>query len=331
MNNETIALIDRLVDGWHTGATPAREDLIALLELPDECEEVLYLRQRAHALTMAQSQGRGYLWAAIGLDFVACTMNCEFCSLGEKWNIVKDEYEFTFDEICAQARIFAAHQVDYITLRSTEFYEVKRMGELARKLREAVPGSYKIFVNIGELDVDQASYLHECGVFGAYHTLRLREGTDTPFDPAVRLATMQAITDSPLKLACNIEPVGPEHTAAEIADAILTLASFDPFIAGAHSRVPVAGTPLGDSVQVSAEKMAHIIAVARLAYGQATNAVCYGRPDDLGYASGGNLICFGMGASPRHTELLRECEDGSSTEQAQARLHNAGWLLQCDL
>ena len=75
-------------------------------------------RRVSHKLT----GDRAYLWGAIGVDFAPCSMNCDFCSLGEKWGIATETREYDEEETIRQVREYAENGVRWIVLRATEFY-----------------------------------------------------------------------------------------------------------------------------------------------------------------------------------------------------------------
>lgn len=49
-------------------------------------------------------------------------MNCEFCSFGEKWGLIKDESEWPDEDVVKTARLSVSGGVSWFTLRTTEFY-----------------------------------------------------------------------------------------------------------------------------------------------------------------------------------------------------------------
>jgi len=228
-------------------------------------------------------------------------MNCDFCSLGEKWGIVRETRSYDARETVAQVREYAEAGVRWIVLRTTEFYSQDALGDMIRTIRTEVPGDYEIGLNIGEFDLAKANWLADCGVDFIYHSLRLGEGKDTRFDPKVRLSTLQAVKDSPLKLVFLVEPVGIEHKNEEIADLILLTAQYGAIVSGSMARIPVAGTPLGVHPQVSDARMAQIIAVTRLACGSCVPDICIHPGTRLAMEFGANVTVIETGSVPRDT------------------------------
>ena len=157
--------------------TLPREQIIQLLSIEPESEEWAALGAAARRVAHKLTHDRAYLWGAIGVDYAPCSMNCDFCSLGEKWGIVKQTRAYDEQATLEQVREYAQAGVRWIVLRTTEFYSKERLGEMIRTIRTRVPGAYEIGLNIGEFDLDTANWLHSCGVDFIYHSLRLGEGS----------------------------------------------------------------------------------------------------------------------------------------------------------
>jgi hypothetical protein len=129
---------------------------------------------------------------------------------------------------------------------------------------------------------------------------------NTKFAIADRLATMQAVKDSPLKLNFCVEPLGIEHSNEEIADRFLLGCEYGATRIGSMARVPVKGTPLADLPQISERRLAQITAVIRLASG--TGDVSVHPPCEEAVAWGCNSLCIEIGANPRDTEYVPDSE-----------------------
>ena len=200
------------------GKPQKRDTIIALLDLEPGSQEYAYLCRAAREAAMVITGKEAYLWGAIGVDFAPCSMNCNFCSLGEAWGIVNHEVSYSEEEIIQQIRQYVSCGVRFIVLRTTEFYSVDTLCQFIKDIRAQVAGEYELVLNIGEFDVQTANKIYESGVSGIYHALRLGEGRDTAFDPAQRNDTLNSVHRSPLKLIHLLEPVGMEHTSEEIAD-----------------------------------------------------------------------------------------------------------------
>ena len=276
-----------------------RETIIRLLSINPEtsvCEE---LGKAAYEVAQVVTKGAAYLWGALGVDYKPCEMNCDFCSLGEAWGLVKASREFSDEEIIEEVAAYVSDGTRWIVLRTTEFYSLDILGELIKKIRKEVVGEYEIGLNVGEFDDEKALKLHEIGVDFIYHSLRMGEGKDTRFDPKDRLNTLRAIKNSPLKLVYLVEPIGVEHSNEEIADICLSAIEHNAIVSGAMARIPVEGTPLGKYPQISEKRLAQIIAITRLAGGYHVPDICVHPASELAIKYGANVAVIETGSVPR--------------------------------
>ena len=228
MDQDFKEFVDRCFEVSARKEDISRDDIIRMLGVCPDSEECGYLGSRARELAAIKSKNKATLGTPFGVDYVPCDASCRFCSFGTRWGLMEGQsYHIPVEDIIAMMKERMAAGYTGFTIRTTEFYPVDRLCEMARRIREEVPGDYRLGVNTGELTVEDCVRLKEAGYNSAYHTLHLREGIDTPFPPERRLQTMRAISESPLNLTCGVDPIGIEHTDEEIADIICTLRSFD--------------------------------------------------------------------------------------------------------
>lgn len=322
----TKALIQELKARCLNGPGLDQTEIVTLLNLDPLSEDCMEIRRVAHEAALEITGGRAYLWGAVGVDFAPCAMNCDFCSFGADWRLVKKPFVLSEVEILAHVRYFANNNVHYIVLRTTEFFSIEILEKLARKIKSEIPGRYELIVNIGDFDRDIAQRLHAAGVDGVYHALRLREGTHTRFNPLKRLETLSAVRKSPLKLIHLVEPIGPEHSETELADIFLNAMDYDVDIGGAMARIPVKGTPLGKTARVGDERLAQIIAVLRLAGGRKVPDICVHPPSDTAVNSGANVVVVETGAIPRDRYFSSREWQHFDVEAAKAMLQGAGYI-----
>ncbi|WP_291441576.1 radical SAM protein, partial [Desulfovibrio sp.] len=301
VDRKFMALVERVASDSMRGILPSREDVIMLLHVPPTSQEATFLGRRAREMARAVVGNSGRVWSAIGVDCQPCSMNCGFCSFGEKWGLVPEPFEWPVDRIVETARKFVEQGARWVTLRTTEFYSLPKLLDLVRDLRRKVPGNYDVVVNTGEFGPEEASAMRAAGVTVVYHSLRLGEGCTTCFKVEDRLATLAAVRDSDIRLAHLVEPVGPEHSNEEIADVLLTALGHKAALCGVMARVNVRGTPCGDAAQaeLSSLRLAQIAAVTRLAGGVQTPDICVHPPTPEALAWGANVLVVESGAVPR--------------------------------
>lgn len=303
----------------------SREAILALLALDPDSPEAVFLGQAARRVATKVSGNKGKVWAAIGIDYRPCPMNCKFCSFGEDFGAISDSSCLSDEEVIAYAKAFAEEGAEWLSLRTTESYGAKELNNLASEIKNQVGDRLKLVANTGEVNAHAAKDLEAAGFSVAYHVVRLREGSDTPFDPNERLKTLDEIRDSDLDFAALVEPVGSEHTNEEIADSLIRDLDYNVKISGAMARVPVPGTPLGDIAPISEKRLAQIIAVTRLAAGYRAPDICVHPPSVLAMEMGANVVVVDVGAVPRSTAVSDKAWKGFDVKTAKEWFARAGY------
>ncbi|MCL2366527.1 MAG: radical SAM protein [Oscillospiraceae bacterium] len=304
-----------------------RDLMLSLLSIKENSPEFFELGKAARAVSAAITHDRSYLWGAIGIDFSPCAQNCEFCSLGEKWGIVSAESEYVMppDEIVARVRDFANSGVRWIVLRASHFYDCRQLENLVREVRTQVPGDYELGLNIGDFGDAYAHTLYDAGANFAYHSLRLGEGFNTIIEPAERLRTMSAISQSKLYLTHLVEPIGIEHTNEELVDLYEIILDHKTQVSGAIARIPITGTPLGIHPQISDARMAHIIAFTRLASAGIVEDIFALPISPLSVSFGANVAVLDSGSVPRDHQFNKDNWLGVSHNDMVTMFRNGGY------
>ncbi|MCI8645909.1 MAG: radical SAM protein [Firmicutes bacterium] len=327
MDKDIRKLIDSAKKRSLAAAAPDKQTILSLLEIGQGTEEMGYLLDAAEEVAQIVTSKKAYLWGAIGINYAKCSMNCGFCSFGEKWGIVQDEFSLSEEEILEEAAEYVNAGVYYIVLRTTEFYDLEKLSRIAERIREEVSGTYELILNVGEFDLQMANRLYRCGVDGIYHAIRLREGIDTGFEPDDRRKTLEAIKKSPLKLIHLVEPLGPEHTNEEIADRFLESIQYGVFISGVMVRVPVKGTPLGESEKLDAQRAAHIVAVLRLTGGYTIPNICIHPMSAQAVKAGANVVVTERGAIPRDAKPSKQAWHKVTPQLGRQLLEQEGYQV----
>ena len=321
--------LKEILDNARAGGGLTYAQVLALLALDPDSADAQALCIAAHEASLFWSRGWGYIWASIGIDSVPCPVNCSFCSLGERWGIVKERRTLQANEVLKRIRFCDVPEVRWIVLRTTAFYSVDALVCIARL---AMPLNYaELVVNTGEISEETARVLHDAGFRRAYHTMRLREGKDTGVDITERLETLRAIRNSPLELSSLIEPIGPEHTNEEIAGSLFLHKTLGATIMGAMARFAVPGTPKYGFGAITQSRLAQITAVTRLAVGKQACGVCTHPTDERIVRSGANTVVLEYGAIPRDTEISESEWLGFTVQNASKLLRDAGYkMMRCD-
>jgi biotin synthase len=199
--------------------------------------------------------------------------------------------------------------------------------DIVRQVHRAIPSHTQIVVNIGDFDEIQAKQLRKAGVKGAYHVCRLREGTDTDLNPDDRKQTFCVIKDAGMDFYYCCEPVGPEHSADELALQLFLGIEYGCFQHAAMRRVFIKGSPMADRGQISELKLAQITAVVALASlgCEATDNIAVHEPNLIGLTSGANVVYAETGANPRDEAADTASHRGLDMPRARKMLYEAGF------
>ena len=310
------------------GIVLKEKEIIELLEIPLGSKEDQELRKTAREVAKIKTNNTAYIWSAIGADYDTCPMNCKFCSFGEKWNIIQKPVRYSTKKIIEKAKYFIENGARFVVLRTTEFYSIPKLLKIAKKLRKEIPGDYEIILNTGELDMTISNLMYEEGINGIYHACRIREGIDTPFEVDVRKNTMKNVQRSKLDLISLVEPIAEEHTNEEIAQNFLNIVDCGAVISGAMARIPVNGTPYGETSMISESRLAQIISVLRLSGGDVVKDICVHPVSLEALQSGANVMVVETGAVPRDEKLEEENWKNMDMKKAQELIEKANYTLK---
>ena len=169
--------------------------------------------------------------------------------------------------------------------------------------------------------------IKETGYSGVYHALRLREGLDTTLSPNARKNSIRNFQEAGLGVGTCVEPVGPEHSNEELAEAILFTGSFNPSFSGAARRIAIAGTQMASRGMISELRLAQIVAVTRLGVPRNVLGNCTHEPCTLGAIAGANLFWAEAGANPRDVEEKTEEGRGETVESCKRIFRESEWSV----
>ena len=198
-------------------------------------------------------------------------------------------------------RQFERDGANAIYLMATAQYPFERFIDRAGAIRAAVDPATVLVANIADSSLEQYQAVRAAGFAGIYHAVRMGEGRDTPLDPARRRESMRLAKQAGLIVGTCVEPVGPEHTVEELVEKTLITREVGPCFSGAARRISIPGTRLAAHGMVSEARMAHILAVVRLALGEEIPGNCTHEPSIIGAAAGANLLWAEVGSNPRDT------------------------------
>ena len=212
--------VNKTLEKAGTGKELTREDALELLAIRTGSADYYTLLGIANAEARTRFQGHGTIFAQIGLNASPCPANCGFCSLAK--DVFKEENSFLLPVETAEkmADALVGQKVDELFLMTTANYPQADFLEYAARIHKHLPKGMRFVANLGDFDLEYAKKLREAGFTGVYHIRRLGEGNDTQLPPEQRICTMDAVRDAGMELYYCVEPIGPEHTADELADEI---------------------------------------------------------------------------------------------------------------
>lgn len=260
-----------IADAAAEGKPPTRSDLMHLLRFDAYSPEAAYACAKAREVGMRACNGRGYVYAQIGVDSTACPENCRFCSFAAV-NTDPQTYdpaavEVPIGRIVHYAKVFDEAGVHLISLMSTAGIDFERYLNMVRAVRTSVSDNVVVMANTRDLSMEQADALREAGANAAYHALRLGEGTITDVKPIDRRRTMRYIRAAGLDLMTGVEPLWQNVDPLELSERICDIPEYDPFCIGACSYTPIEGAQMGARRPALTGMVRYVGALVRLACG----------------------------------------------------------------
>jgi biotin synthase len=310
-----------------------REQASQLLKTDEKSPEMYAIISAANTLTRRQYGDRGEVYGTVGINLWPCPRSCAFCSFGAKWNLIEAPVEFTLEEVVARAKSLEDDGANAIFLMTTADYPFDRYVEIAKAVRRILSAKMPMVANVGDFGPDKAKDLVDAGFQAVYHVHRLREGKDTGISTEERLQTIGAARDVGLDLSYCVEPIGPEHTPAELVAEMFRGREFNAVNLACMWRVPVPGLPLSKFGRISEVTLAKTVAVTRIVAGDSIKAMGVHEPRILPLIAGANQIyAQTAGFSPRRRPSLKDSDEESSkrkgyyVEDCRNLLREAGYI-----
>lgn len=321
-----MTILDRLEQGGFSQNIPlSSTEVEDLLQTPLHSDEFYRLLSASERLSRKKFGQRGHVFAQIGLNADPCSGNCAFCSMAKDHYLMDSMWKKDSATLEQELKALSTQRLDDIFLMTTADYPQDEFLDMGRLARSILPANQRLVANVGDFDVDYGKALREAGFSGFYHICRLREGTDTDLDPALRERTLEAGIAAGLELYYCIEPVGPEHEPCELAVEMLRARRLGIAVMAAMRRTPVPGTPLATKGRISALELARVVAVANIVVNPGRSMNVH-EPVPMAMLAGVNQLYAEMGANPRDVVSRTESGRGISPAQAWELLAEADWF-----
>jgi biotin synthase len=278
----SAAFLTDLADRVLAGEGPSREDLGAVLSLPETAlPEVLgaayRVRERHWGKRVKLCMLRN---ARSGL----CPEDCSYCSQSAVATSPIQKYRLqTEDELLEGAHAAVsrgARRYCMVTSgRGPSTRDIDQLGGVTRRIKEAYP-DLEICVSLGLTSYEQAVELKAAGVGYVNHNLN----TSERFYPEIctthtwsdRVDTVRNVVKAGLSTCCGAI-VGMGETDDDLVDVALSLRELHVDSLPVNFLIPIAGTPLDDRPKPSAPRCLKALCMFRFANPAAEVRVAGGR------------------------------------------------------
>ncbi len=320
-------MLDKLITKSLHGEEISAEEIALLFEIPLFSKGSAKIIAASRWKSERACDGLAEVHAQVGLNIAPCPRNCAFCAFAEKNKVFATASELSVEEAVTAARQFEEDGANAIYVMATADYQFAKYIEMSREIRNNLRTATVLVANIGDFDIKEARLLKNVGYSGIYHAVRLGEGFVTSIPVEQRLRTLKNAQEAGLTVGTCVEPVGTEHSIEELVEKTLITRDASPCFSGAARRIPIPGTELAPHGMVSEARMAHILAVLRLAVDYNTPGNCTHEPNVIGAAAGANLLWAESGSNPRDTEEKTEEKRGMTVQDCMMVFREAEWQV----
>lgn len=322
MDQTVAAILNRVLED----APPSREECIYLLGFHESTPEATFTRGVANDVMRRKNGNTGLLFGQIGLELYPCEANCKFCAFGKSHTGFKGKITLDDETIRRKVHDFTKDGDLYcLWLMTMDKFDLDYYINALNIARETAPPQTLLYTNIGDTDYQTFLKLKQAGADGAYHVIRLGEGTYTTISPERRQETMDNARRAGLMLQDCLEPVGTEHTPEVLVEHMFKTIGKGVDTAGVMKRTPVPGTQFTD--EITNARLAQIVALNALAM-TAVNPypwIPVHEADPISLVSGANSICAETGVNPRDTEADTSRGRGLDVTACRKMLWQAGF------
>lgn len=314
--------MESILDRCHRRAYVSKDDCEYLLSFDGNSEEAAYIIDKAEGFIRGACDNTGEIGVQIGVIVGPCYVDCGFCNFAYSTTEVED-YTMSPSELERYLRTVTkdgvVSTVSLMTIHNFDFDDYLNLVETARSI---LPEEVKICSNTGDLEPHEAKELKKAGVSVSYHAVRLGESIENRLEPIGRNSTIKNLIDAGIDVATGVEPIGPEHSAKEIAESYYHAMKIGCHCCSASARVPVPGTRLFGSGSISEKRLLQIRSALLLSSTSMKNTEFgfYG-----GFYGGLNRAYGEYSNSPKDVEELSEKGMSHTIRWAIDSLYNNGF------
>lgn len=322
-----VIMIKKIVNKALSGIILNQEEITHLFKVPLFSYDWAIIQSASRQMCEKTSNGFAEVHAQIGFDIAPCPRNCKFCSFASCNKVFNETHELPVEEIIKRSLEFENDGANAIYLMTTARYSFEKFIEISQEVRKSLKPDTILIANIDDFSEKQAFKLKDAGFTGIYHALRMGEGKDTKIPPEKRMQTFKNAKSAGLIIGTCVEPIGSEHSIEELVEKTIITREIKPAFSGAMRRIPVPGSEKEKFGKISEAKMAHIVAVVRLATGYGVSGNCTHEPNVISISAGANLIWAESGSNPRDIEKDTEGKRGMTVQQCRELFKEAEWKV----
>ncbi|MCQ2070970.1 MAG: radical SAM [archaeon] len=297
---------------------------------PRECEYLLTFGDKSPVARLAVSLAdrlnhhmcseTGQIMATIDVSTGPCYRDCSFCRWGESrsHDVFKDIEEDILLRYVEELGGFS--DVKSICLNTCGDMSVDRLADYVYTVKKNARKGTQVFVDTGELSKEDCITLKDAGLYGAIHSYRIGEGTDTGIKSEERKETIRNLVSAGIAVTTGVGPIGPDHMPKDIVKTFFETVDLRCCRSMVYPREPVPGTKFNQFGRMSPARMAQIRAVFTLATSRYNPPVR--EPAQGTFVNGNNIAMAEYNGNDRKEQLY----------SARRRLFNNGYerILKVD-
>ncbi|MFZ5908253.1 MAG: radical SAM protein [Nitrospirota bacterium] len=324
----TLTTVRKIIRKSLDGELLTETEIASLFRVPLFSEESAMIIAASRRKSEEAGDGMAEVHAQVGLNSAPCPRNCAFCAFAARNRVFQEKREIPVETAVEKARQFEYDGANAVFIMCTADFPFEKFADTAFEIKKSLRPETVLVANVGDFTKKQAVRLKDAGIAGIYHAVRLGEGRDTSIPVETRLKTFRNAREAGLSLGTCVEPVGNEHSIEELVEKTLITRDAKPVYSGSARRIPIPNTKMAGHGIVSESRMAHILAVVRLALGYDIPGNCTHEPNVIGAAAGANLLWAEAGSNPRDTEQETEGKRGMTVKECMRILEEAEWKVQ---
>ena len=237
MDKKLYEILQRVLNN----TPPTRDECIYLLGFHESTPEATFTRERCKTISCAIKTETPVCCSARSvLSYPPVRRIANSAPLANHTRAFKEKITLDDETIRQKVHDFTKDGDLYcLWLMTMDKYDLDYYINALKIARRIAPPQTLLYTNVGDTDYETFVKIRNAGADGAYHVIRLGEGTYTTISPKRRQETMDNAKRAGLALQDCLEPIGTEHTPDELVDHIFKTIEKGVDTAGVMKRTPV--------------------------------------------------------------------------------------------